>query len=906
MTMYFRDKKLRPSALPGSRDLSLLERGPRVRAVEKCDVLQQHVDEIGKESKASGQLDESRLNHGRLNAGNRGHPRNTRRVDFPHKPSDNCTLVENNRLQENEMIDVRSDDKELHAVAELNGQELSNTTFRDDWKNEGRELPEEEYKITHGLHRQQQQASVVRWDRFLPQRQLRVLLAEYDDSTRHVVTALLHNCSYEVISVASGLKAWNLMEDPKNHFDLVLTEVMMPYLSGIDLLNKITANDAFNHIPVIMMSSHDSMGVVFKCLSKGAVDFLVKPVRKNELKNLWQHVWRRCHRPSGSGSRSGSQTEKALGARIGLGSDNNIGTSDESDNASGASNIHDGSDKGSGTQSSWTKRAVEIEGTVQKNAWDNAHPYFSPTLEFQVPKDYGTDQAMGQELQIATPRVTAVEIKYLKEGTGMPDSTHMAYGNTSSSTDEGKQMAMGNFGSREHSTKAIDLIGAMGCQNRDDEGESDEIEDAMDKGMINAPKSKDKSISDSNFLPTLELSLKRPRSGGEVDGDVEDRRVLKHSGSSAFSRYNTSSNFTQLPSPQTFPINMYPIPSGNGGNSFIQGSGIGTGNAGVVRFAIPVDRSDPSKVDGESSFPVPLLPQLSQNNGNDGNLATVGPGQDGTDTSPVKEEAVQVPPIPGSGMPTAFSGSGVLAYDGVSAAYGSMHSMFYSHLATPWCTTSTTIAGRGEAADQSSPKQSQVRPQDHHHSHLHSYHHHHHVQHHCHHHYQQSTNPSAQQQDEQTVTKFGSGTPCCGSSTIPESNNGQSGSCNGYGSNGNGHGCAVGSNNASNSHNAQSNAQSGTGLAAGGNGDIGTQNGNSGMGAGNCMVTANTGSGAVVATSENRVARREAALTKFRQKREQRCFEKKVRYQSRKRLAEQRPRVRGQFVRQSVVETIAG
>ena len=45
---------------------------------------------------------------------------------------------------------------------------------------------------------------------------------------------------------------------------------------------------------VAVMSSHDSMGLVFKCLSKGAVDFLVKPIRKNELKILWQHVWRRC------------------------------------------------------------------------------------------------------------------------------------------------------------------------------------------------------------------------------------------------------------------------------------------------------------------------------------------------------------------------------------------------------------------------------------------------------------------------------------------------------------------------------------------------------------------------------------------------------------------------------------
>lgn len=44
-----------------------------------------------------------------------------------------------------------------------------------------------------------------------------------------------------------------------------------------------------------VMSSNDSMGIVFKCLSKGAVDFLVKPIRKNELKHLWQHVWRKCH-----------------------------------------------------------------------------------------------------------------------------------------------------------------------------------------------------------------------------------------------------------------------------------------------------------------------------------------------------------------------------------------------------------------------------------------------------------------------------------------------------------------------------------------------------------------------------------------------------------------------------------
>lgn len=46
-----------------------------------------------------------------------------------------------------------------------------------------------------------------------------------------------------------------------------------------------------------------------------------------------------------------------------------------------------------------------------------------------------------------------------------------------------------------------------------------------------------------------------------------------------------------------------------------------------------------------------------------------------------------------------------------------------------------------------------------------------------------------------------------------------------------------------------------------------------------------------------KVDRREAALLKFRQKRKQRCFDKKIRYVNRKKLAEKRPRVRGQFVR---------
>ncbi|KAG0484959.1 hypothetical protein HPP92_008808 [Vanilla planifolia] len=133
----------------------------------------------------------------------------------------------------------------------------------------------------------------IRWERFLPTRSLRVLLVEHDDSTRHIIAALLRKCCYQVAAFADGLKAWEVMKQKNYSLDLVLTEVEMPSLSGLCLLDKIVGTEECKNIPVIMMSSEDSVNIVLKCMLKGAADFLVKPVRKNELRNLWQHVWRR-------------------------------------------------------------------------------------------------------------------------------------------------------------------------------------------------------------------------------------------------------------------------------------------------------------------------------------------------------------------------------------------------------------------------------------------------------------------------------------------------------------------------------------------------------------------------------------------------------------------------------------
>ncbi|MED6158640.1 hypothetical protein PIB30_034582 [Stylosanthes scabra] len=165
---------------------------------------------------------------------------------------------------------------------------------------------------------------VVRWEKFLPRMALRVLLVEADDSTRQIISALLRKCSYKVAAVPDGLKAWETLKSKAPEIDLILTEVELPSISGFSLLTLIMEHDICKSIPVIMMSTNDSVSMVFKCMLKGAADFLIKPIRRNELRNLWQHVWRR-HAISGS-----DQSLTLLQNKLEIAAENNAASNDSS------------------------------------------------------------------------------------------------------------------------------------------------------------------------------------------------------------------------------------------------------------------------------------------------------------------------------------------------------------------------------------------------------------------------------------------------------------------------------------------------------------------------------------------------------------------------------------------------
>ncbi|GFP93704.1 two-component response regulator-like aprr5 [Phtheirospermum japonicum] len=201
--------------------------------------------------------------------------------------------------------------------------------------------------------------SVVQWERFSPNMAMRVLLVEADDSTRQIVGALLRKCSYKVAAVSDGLKAWELIKGRAHSIDLILTEVELPSISGYALLTLIMEHDICKNIPVIMMSSHDSVSTVYNCMLRGAADFLVKPLRKNELRNLWQHVWRK---QASSASGPGPPEESLAQQKIEATAENNDVSNHSSGYMACLKRNRECIERGSDAQSSCTKPELEVEG----------------------------------------------------------------------------------------------------------------------------------------------------------------------------------------------------------------------------------------------------------------------------------------------------------------------------------------------------------------------------------------------------------------------------------------------------------------------------------------------------------------------------------------------------------------
>jgi len=103
----------------------------------------------------------------------------------------------------------------------------------------------------------------------------RVLVVDDNESNRDLLARRLRQDGHEVMSVASGLVALEVLKGET--FDLILLDLLMPGMNGLDVLLRLKADERWYQIPVIVVSGLNETGAVLKCIEAGADDYLPKP-----------------------------------------------------------------------------------------------------------------------------------------------------------------------------------------------------------------------------------------------------------------------------------------------------------------------------------------------------------------------------------------------------------------------------------------------------------------------------------------------------------------------------------------------------------------------------------------------------------------------------------------------------
>ncbi len=97
----------------------------------------------------------------------------------------------------------------------------------------------------------------------------------------YLMEAILEDAGYKTITASSGKEALEKVEDELP--DLILLDIMIPDMNGIEILERIKANEKTHKIPVIMVSALREIDVFIDALSRGAVDYIKKPIEQKVL-----------------------------------------------------------------------------------------------------------------------------------------------------------------------------------------------------------------------------------------------------------------------------------------------------------------------------------------------------------------------------------------------------------------------------------------------------------------------------------------------------------------------------------------------------------------------------------------------------------------------------------------------
>jgi CheY-like chemotaxis protein len=112
-----------------------------------------------------------------------------------------------------------------------------------------------------------------------------VLIVDDEPMTRNLLRMMLSYAGYQIYEAEDGLDALEKVE--KHAPDVVILDVMMPNMDGIDVCKHFRQNEATAELPIIMLSAYTQPSAVEAGLAAGANKYLTKPISRQ---TLLEHV----------------------------------------------------------------------------------------------------------------------------------------------------------------------------------------------------------------------------------------------------------------------------------------------------------------------------------------------------------------------------------------------------------------------------------------------------------------------------------------------------------------------------------------------------------------------------------------------------------------------------------------
>jgi len=116
-----------------------------------------------------------------------------------------------------------------------------------------------------------------------------ILIVEDSSTTRALIRAVIDELGdFDTVEASSGFEALKML--PQQEYDLIITDINMPDINGLELINFVRNNARYRHIPIIIVSTERSEEDKKRGMALGATAYVTKPFKSFELQETIEKI----------------------------------------------------------------------------------------------------------------------------------------------------------------------------------------------------------------------------------------------------------------------------------------------------------------------------------------------------------------------------------------------------------------------------------------------------------------------------------------------------------------------------------------------------------------------------------------------------------------------------------------